>query len=298
MKVAKNYYQTIFRFSLALAFLLGASSLAFSQNKWVFEDDGCGAIRWGNQKSPYGANDNGAFNLEIKEQTVSAAAAPKKLSIDAGNNGGIRVKGWERNEIYIKACVQAWGKDETEARARTAAVRVEFADEIVRAVPPAATDGNYSFGVSYDIRVPVNTDLNLKTHNGGINLAGINGSIEFDLHNGGVILDRIAGSVRGQTVNGSLTFNLSGERWEGDGIDARTTNGSIFINVPENYSARLETGTRRGNFYVNLPVEKKRGNNYELNFDLGAGGATIRAATANGQVTIKSRIAASKENKL
>lgn len=295
MKAAKNYYQTIFRFSLALAFLLGASSLAFSQNKWVFEDDGCGATRWSNQ-GPYGASNNGAFNLEIKERTL--AAPPKKLSIDTGKNGGIRVKGWERNEIYIKACVQAWGKDETEARARTAAVRVDFADGIVRAVSPAATDGNYSFGVSYDIRVPINTDLNLKTHNGGINLAGVNGSIEFDLNNGGVILDRIAGSVRGQTVNGSLTFNLSGERWEGDGIDARTTNGSVFINVPKNYSARLETGTRRGNFYVNLPVERKRDNNYELNFDSGAGGATIRAKTTNGQVTIKSQIAVGKENKL
>lgn len=296
MKVAKNYYQTIFRFSLALAFLLGASSLAFSQNKWVFEDDGCGAVRWGN-KSPYGERSGGAFNLEIKEQTVSGA--PKKLSIDAGVNGGIRVKGWERNEIYIKACVQAFGKDETEARARTAAVSIESEGGIVRAVSPvAATDGSYSFGVSYDIRVPVNTDLNLKTNNGGINLAGINGSIEFDLHNGGVILDRITGSVRGQTVNGSLTFNLSGERWEGGGIDASTTNGSVFINIPENYSARIETGTRRGNFYVNLPIERKRDNNYELNFDSGAGGATIKATTTNGQVTIKYRIAGGKENKL
>lgn len=296
MKTAKNYYQTIFRFSLTLAFLLGASSLAFSQNKWVFEDDGCGAVRWGN-KSPYGERSGGAFNLEIKEQTVSAA--PKKLSIDAGVNGGIRVKGWERNEIYIKACVQAFGKDETEALARTAAVRIESEGGIVRAVSPiTATDGSYSFGVSYDIRVPVNTDLNLKTHNGGINLAGINGSIEFDLHNGGVILDRIAGRVRGQTVNGSLTFNLSGERWEGDGIDARTTNGSVFINFPENYSARIETETRRGNFYVNLPVEKKRENNYEFNLDLGAGGTIIRAVTTNGQVTIKSKTVAAKENKL
>ncbi|MBA2620862.1 MAG: DUF4097 family beta strand repeat protein, partial [Acidobacteria bacterium] len=249
-------------------------------------------------KSPYGERSGGAFNLEIKEQTVSAA--PKKLSIDAGVNGGIRVKGWERNEIYIKACVQAFGKDETEARARTAAVRIESEGGIVRAVASSAavSDGNYSFGVSYDIRVPVNTDLSLKTNNGGINLAGVNGSIEFDLHNGGVILDRIAGSVRGQTVNGNLTFNLSGERWEGDSIDARTTNGSIFINVPENYSARLETGTRRGNFYVNLPVEKKRENNYEFNLDLGAGGAIIRATTTNGQVTIKSKTVAAKENKL
>lgn len=295
MQKIKNNYQKFFRFGLVLACLICASASTFSQNKWAFEDDGCGAIRWSN-RSPYGASDNGTFNLQVKEQTV--AAAPKKLSIDTGKNGGIRVKGWERGDVYIKACVQAHGTDEAEAHRRVSDVRIEIDGGVIRAVSTGATNDDNFFGVSYDIRVPVNTDLTLKTNNGGINLANIRGSIEFNLNNGGVVLDRIAGSVRGQTVNGSLTFNLSGEKWEGDGIDARTKNGNVFINVPENYSARLETGTRRGNFYVNLPIEKKRDNNYEFNLDLGTGGAIIRALTTNGQVTIKSRIGASKENKL
>lgn len=295
-KSESNSRRQILRLGLITMCLLGCSNAAFSQNKWTYQDDGCGAVRWGNQ-SPYGANNTSVFNLQIKEQTV--AAPPKKLLVDTGKNGGIRVKGWERSEVYIKACVQAFGKDENEAAARASAVRVEVADGNVRAVSPTATDeNNYSFGVSYDIRVPVNTDLSLKTNNGGINLADVRGSIEFDLKNGGVILDRIAGQVRGQTVNGSLTFNLSGDRWEGSGIDARTTNGSIFISVPENYSARLEASTKRGNLYVNLPIEKKTGSDRELNLDLGAGGASIRAVTTNGQIMIKSLVAAGKENKL
>ena len=288
----------ILRLGLVMLCLLSGTTAAFSQNKWVYQDDGCGGVRWSNQ-SPYGANNSGAFNLQIKEQTL--AAPPKKLSIDTGKNGGIRVKGWERNEVYIKACIQSFGKDESEAMARTSAVRVEVADGSIRATSPDITvDNNYSFGVSYDVRVPVNTDLRLKTNNGGINLAGIRGLIEFDLNNGGAVLDRIAGQVRGQTVNGSLTFNLSGERWEGGGIDARTTNGSIFISVPENYSARLETGTKRGDFLVNLPVEKKTDKNYEINLDLGGGGATIKAFTNNGRVTVRSRaaVATAGENKL
>lgn len=280
---------------MVAAILFGSSCAAFAQNKWTFEDDGCGAIRWSG-KAPYGANTNGAFNLQIKEQTL--AAPSKKLSIDTGKNGGIRVKGWERDEIYIKACVQAWGKDENEAVARAASVQITSADGVIRASSPNAVDADYSFGVSYDIRVPVNTDLMLKANNGGINLAGISGKIEFDLNNGGVILDKIGGSVRGRTNNGNLTFNLSGDKWVGDGIDAQTMNGSVFINVPENYSARLETQSKRGNFYVNFPVETKREDKYRLNLDLGTGGAIIRALTTNGQVTIKSRNSGGKENKL
>ncbi|MBA2621869.1 MAG: hypothetical protein H0U87_11775, partial [Acidobacteria bacterium] len=190
-----NIYRRFLRLGLITLCLLGGSIAAYSQTKWVYQDDGCGAIRWSNQ-SPYGANDTGVFDLQIKEQTLPAP--PRKLLVDAGKNGGIRVKGWERNEVYIKACVQAFGKDENEAAARSSAVRIEVVDGIVRAASPIATgDNNYSFGVSYDIRVPVNTDLSLRTNNGGINLTGVRGSIEFDLNNGGVILDRIAGQVRG-----------------------------------------------------------------------------------------------------
>lgn len=271
----------------SLLLLLFGAALTQAQNKLSYEDDGCGNVKWSNS-GLYGDGNSGAFNLEIKEQLMTAPA--KKLSIDAGKNGGIRIVAWNRSEISVKACVQASGRDETEARKRTAAVRIETADGVIRAVLPSG-DEDYSFGASYDIRVPENIDLSLKTNNGGINLSGIRGSIEFDLNNGGVVLNKIAGFVRGQTVNGSLTFNLSGDRWEGEGIDARTTNGNVVIVVPEKYSARLETGTRRGNFRVNFPIEKERDNNYELNLDLGAGGAVIKAATVNGQVSIERRTA-------
>ncbi len=276
----KNNYQAILRFIVAFAILVGGSISALAQNKWSYQDDGCGTTRW------YG-NPNNAFNLEIKEQTFSPP--PKKLSIDTRKNGGVRIRGWERNEIFIRACVQAAGSDTDEARARTAAVRIESVEGVIRAVSPSDADGSYSFGASYDIRVPANTDLTIKTNNGGINISGISGSIEFDLNNGGAIFDKIQGDVRGQTVNGNLTFNLSGDKWEGGGVDARTTNGNVLITTPENYSARIETGTRRGNFRVNFPIEKTRDNNYTLNLDLGAGGAIIKAQTTNGQVSIRRR---------
>ena len=276
----------IFRAALILFCMFGGSFAAFSQNKRGFEDDGCGNIKW-SSKAPYGASGSGTFDLQIKEQTLTSPT--KKLSINAEKNGGIRVKGWDRNEIYIKACVQAHGKNEAEANERVSAVHIETANGEIRAVSPTATEDDYFFGVSYDIRVPMNTDLYLKTNNGGINLAGIRGAIEFDLNNGGVILERIAGKVSGRTNNGNLTFNLSGEKWDGNGIDARTNNGSIFINVPQNYSARLETSTRRGNFYVNFPVKLDPGDKYKLDLDLGESGAIIKVATTNGQVNIKQK---------
>lgn len=273
--------------------LLGGLVNVFSQDKWKFEDDGCGTTRW--SRSPYGES-TGTFNLQIKEKILPAP--PKQVSIDAERNGGIRVRGWERNEIFIKACVQARGANEAEAISRASEIVIETVGETIRAFSPTATDDDYFFGVSYDIRLPFNTDLNLKSNNGGINLSNIQGSIEFDINNGGVILNNIAGEVRGQTNNGSLTFNLSGDKWQGGGIDARTNNGSIFTNFPENYSARLETATRRGNFYVNFPVETERSDKYRFDTILGAGGAVIKTQTNNGAVNIKRQTKFVKENTL
>jgi DUF4097 and DUF4098 domain-containing protein YvlB len=91
---------------------------------------------------------------------------------------------------------------------------------VIRAVSPSDADGSYSFGASYDIRVPANTDLTIKTNNGGINISGISGSIEFDLNNGGAIFDKIQGDVRGQTVNGNLT------------LICRATNGKAAESMP------------------------------------------------------------------
>lgn len=274
----------IWQSGLLAAFLLAGLSDALSQNKRKFEDDGCGTVRWSSQ-GPYGDTGSTRFNLQIREQTLSAAA--KRLSIDAARHGGIRVKGWERDEISVKACIQAGGANEAVAALRASAVVIETADGTVRAVAPASADDDYFFAVSYDVRVPFDTDLKLKTNNGGINLSDIRGAIEFDLNNGGAIFGGIAGSVSGKTNNGNLTFNLSGDRWNGDGIDARTNNGSIFINFPEDYSARLEAATRRGNFYVNFPVETERADEYKFGVTLGTGGATIKTQTNNGAVNIK-----------
>lgn len=271
--------QTPVKFGAVLMLLLGGLTCAFGQDKWEFQDDGCGTTRW------YGS-ESGAFNLEIKEQTI--LSPPESLSIDTGQNGGVRVVGWERDEIRIRACIQAFGLTAEEAHARTSAVRITSNDGgTIRAISSA--DEGYSFGASYDIRVPVKTNLTIKTHNGGINLSGIDGSIEFDLNNGGAIFNSISGNILGKTVNGNLNFYLSGTEREGKGIDVRTTNGNILISVPENYSASIEASTRRGKVYVDPSVTDARANDSKINLNLGNGGATIKASTVNGQIVIKHR---------
>ena len=42
-------------------------------------------------------------HCEIKEQTVAAGGA---ITVDARKNGGVSVKGWDRNEVLVRARIQ------------------------------------------------------------------------------------------------------------------------------------------------------------------------------------------------
>ena len=101
------------------------------------------------------------------------------------------------------------------------------------------------------------------------------------------LLSNVGGDIRGETTNGGLTLNLSGDRWDGAGLDVETRNGGITMSVPENYSAALETATTNGRISVDFPITVTGRINRELTTTLGAGGARIRAVTTNGGVRIQ-----------
>ena len=44
-------------------------------------------------------------HCEIREQTVPAGGT---ITVDAGKNGGVSVKGWDRSEVLIRAQVQTF----------------------------------------------------------------------------------------------------------------------------------------------------------------------------------------------
>ena len=215
---------------------------------------------------------------EVREMTIPAR---ERLAVDAGQNGGIKIEAWERNEIMIRARIQAWDDTEEEARQRVNDVRIETGGTI-RADGPESR----RWAVSYEISVPSRTDLRLDAHNGGIRVRGVRGGVEFRTMNGGVTLDRVSGHVRGQTTNGGLHVVLSGATWDGDGLDVRTTNGGVHLEIPEGYSARLETGTVNGGIRFDFPVTVEGRITREMALDLGGGGPLVRATTTNGGVVV------------
>lgn len=222
-------------------------------------------------------------HCEIQEQILAPGGV---ITVDARKNGGIAVRGWDRNEIGMRAKVQAAALTQSEAEALARQIRIQTAGLKIFADGPEMTN-NANWSVSYELNVPRRSDVSLETHNGGIVISDVSGRLEFSALNGGVVLKHVAGSVKGSTTNGGLVVELSGDRWEGDGLDVKTTNGGVVMSVPDNYSAHLETGTVNGNLSVDFPVTVQGKITKELAMNLGAGGATVRARTTNGGVKIK-----------
>lgn len=228
--------------------------------------------------------DHGSRFCEIREQTLASTGS---LAVDGLRNGGVKVRGWERNEVLVRAKVEAWGETDSEARSLAAQVKVETNGNRIQAAGNAEqAEDNSHWAVSYEIFAPRNSDLSLKTYNGGISVADIRGRIEFEAHNGGVSLNRLAGAVKGATTNGGLNVILSGDKWEGEGLDVRTTNGGVRISIPKNYSAHLETATTHGGMHTEIGASEQGRFSKAISMDIGQGGRTIKVITTNGGVSV------------
>ncbi len=229
-------------------------------------------------------NDKLEGNCEVREQTLAMSGAP--IAIDGKQNGGISVKGWDQGQVLVRARVQTGAPTAAEAADLAKQIRIETSGAKIYASGPE-NRRNYHWDVSYEVFVPRRADLSLETHNGGISISDVNGKIDFNALNGGVVLRKVGGTVRGSTTNGGLVVELSGDRWDGETLDVRTTNGGVILSIPENYSAKLETGTVNGSINVDFPVTVQGKINKELAVNLGSGGATVKAVTTNGGVRVK-----------
>jgi DUF4097 and DUF4098 domain-containing protein YvlB len=238
-------------------------------------DDGCGGGWYDSSRASF---------CEVREETIGGVGL---LDVDAGANGGIKIIGWDRGDVLVRSLVRGYGETDADARRMVAGVHIETAAHIRANGPqPGERDG---WSVQFEVHVPRRAQLALHTNNGGISIDGFQGIAEFRAHNGGVTLRNVGGDIKGETTNGGMTIDLSGDRWDGMGLDVTTHNGGIKLTLPERYSAELETGTTNGRVTTDFPVTVQGRINRELHTTLGSGGVKIRAMTTNGGVTIHRR---------
>ena len=166
-----------------------------------------------------------------------------------------------------------------------------------------------SFGshrVDITIHMPRQGRVNLHTGDGRIELADFNGEMDLSSGDGGEEIHHVDGKLHAHTSDGHITadgrfdtLNLN----TGDGrVDVRvsagsqvaeewmlhTGDGSISLEVPENFAADLYLHTGDGHIDVNLPITTEgRINNNDLHGKLNGGGKLISIQTGDGAISLR-----------
>ncbi|WP_321477336.1 hypothetical protein [uncultured Paludibaculum sp.] len=264
--------------ALGAAFLLATALAPAQEKKLTCEDRG---------------NDSRHRICDMREMKMAYTG---RLDVDAAPNGGIRITAWDRNEILVRAKVEAWGDSDSESRDRLNQVHVITSGSTVKADGPKSTTfgiktGDQKWSVSYEAFVPRKIDLKLDSVNGGINVADVRGNLRFQTVNGGITLIGVNGTVKGETVNGGVHVDIAGTYWEGEGLEVETVNGGVVLSVPSTFAANVHAETVNGGMSTNFDgavVEGKWGPK-KMDLRIGAGGPKVSVSTVNGGVQIKKK---------
>ena len=224
-------------------------------------------------------------HCEVREATLTSTPA---LDIDPGRHGGVHIRGWARPDTRVRTRVEGRAATDMRAREIAAGVRVTAVEGRLRSDGPTTWAGEH-WSSSFHLDVPHDTRLAINTENGGITIEEFRGDVVMRARNGGIGLRDVGGRMLGRAQNGALRVELTGQRWNGQGLDVETRNGGVRITLPAAYSAELETGTVNGRVDIDMrtPTVMQPGRVRLFTTVLGGGGPKIRAVTTNGGVVVR-----------
>jgi DUF4097 and DUF4098 domain-containing protein YvlB len=140
--------------------------------------------------------------------------------------------------------------------------------------------------VEFRIKVPAGVRLEAHTVNGDVRALGMTASVEAKTVNGEVRVETTSWA-EASTVNGSVEVAMGGRGWP-DGLDFRTVNGDIHLDVDGPVDADLRAETMNGAIESDYPLTlqgKLRKN--RVRATIGRGGPELALATLNGSIELR-----------
>ncbi len=209
-------------------------------------------------------------------------------------NGPVRVSTWDRPHLQVEAVKKAKGS-RAEQNLRDTQIRIlkQGSSINVETILPKQEKlfGFLSFGesrgaeVSYEIRLPAATTVEIETVNGRIVAEGRSGSLSLNTVNGSVRVDSQDAPLHVNTVNGSVDVAFRGPL---HASDLETVNGSVSVACSRESSIRYQFSTVNGRIrsdFAGLTVEGKWGPK-EARGTFNGGRDRLAVETVNGEVRL------------
>jgi hypothetical protein len=244
--------------------------------------------------------------MQSEEHTISKAEA-STLRVRPHANGGVQVRGWDKDTYSVTACKAASDYNGT-AEVTLAKIRVSVQNGEVSADGPSREDNDWT--VYLLISAPKASVIDLETHNGPLSLYdvdgkltvhatngpigmhGFSGDADVTTQNGPIHIAGSSGNIRIHAENGPISIELKGQTWEGAGLSADAKNGPLTLYVPSNYqSSFLVESSDRSPMSCRASIcdnARKTWDEDNRRIEFGSSPALIHVSTINGPISVRS----------
>lgn len=263
----------------------------------------------------------------IREETaVFELTGLLDLDVESAN-GYVVVQSADTTSVSVKAILRSRADTLEKAEERVDAIVFDMilnGNSLLlryRSSDQTADVRKYS-GVSFEVTVPVQADVEVDTSNGAITIRGIEGQFSLDTSNGAIDLSDLIGVVAADTSNGAIDVNgfngvLNLETSNGaidiDDVEAavnartsngridfsgilvgashqlRTSNGAITVRVPLDAAITFDASTSIGSISTNLTlVGDTEGRDWNASLNPPAT-QRLELRTSNGSIRIEGR---------
>lgn len=233
-------------------------------------------------------------SAEAEENKTFSVQAPAELWVDSPC-GDVTVAAAEDGQIDITAHKKAWGRNDQQAQANLALIKLRLTQEgnTVRVGLEDPEQGcqtsdltRLPLQVDYTLRVPVQTAVQVHTRNGNIHLNGTEGRAELTSRFGDVNAEEVTGRLTINTQNGKITARQvqAGE----DPIQLKTSFGNVILE----HSAAGSLSVITSNGALNLNTVAISGT-VTLTSDFGdiawqqGQGSSLETRSKNGKISLQ-----------
>ena len=228
--------------------------------------------------------DRGPIETETVERTLPLQPGGEvRLTTFSGR---VNIRGTGGSDIVIKAVRRA-----TRERLDNVQLEISQSGGVVTIDANRRTGGDRRDGdvveTDFDIDVPSQVDLDLKTFSAPVTVTGVSGDLAVDGFSSEVRLLDVAGPARVKTFSGAVT--LEARNWnEGDGLDITTFSGNIGVRLPDSVRGDLRFESFSGRLDSDIPLTLSSTDRRNLQGTLNGGGSTdFRFNSFSGSVRIR-----------
>lgn len=253
--------------------------------------------------------------------------------------GKIDVSGWDRDEVQVRIEIEGRSEyiDDIEFYIESSLDGVEIQAEIPRA---RSLFGRWGRGIkiTYNLLVPFEYDVKLRTSGGGISVKHVDGDIDGRTSGGGIRAEEVTGivnlttsggGIQAENLKGTIVLKTSGGSiavdgalgnmtaqtsggpirlsdiegrvdartsgggitlrylGENEGINLRTSGGSVTVYMPEEIKASISARTSGGSVSTDFPITIEGTlSRSSLEGTINHGGPDIILRTSGGSIKI------------